>query len=372
MPFAVRVRLVRGMVSCGLLLAACGGNEGDEGLFTDSSSTKTETSSSTAEASATSANSAGSTMTSDTESSGVSSDDAASTSASEDEGGVLDVIAGDGTGSTGDLCGVDILFVVDNSGSMEAHKSAIIAGFDGFVDEMTGALELGTPVHIGVTRATGFFNPGNGSGWGGPQCIFNYLDGVWTPPDAMMWGGEGQQGRLYEHQGLRYGEYATDEDPTAIKSWFEGALGGAIANADASNSESVVAAASYAFHPANADYNAGFVRDKAVLVLFLISDAPDATPDSVTTQSMIDLVSAAKANCGDECILPTGVIQNVCYEDAANTNTRLTDFMNGFPAPPPAIDFFEFATAPDSFSDVLGAALADSIAFTCDEFVPID
>jgi hypothetical protein len=352
-------------------VSACGGDDGEVGLFTG------ESAGSAGEATAadTAASSAGSTsddgLTQGDSSSDESSDSTSDPSSSDD--GILDVVAGDGTstGTGSELCGVDILFIVDNSLSMDVHKEGIVAGFDGFVNEMTDALEPGTPVHIGVTRGTGFFNPGNGSGWGGGACEFSYLDGEWTPPDVMMNGENGHQGRLYEHEGQTYGEYATDEDPTAIKGWFEGALGGAIANASFSNSETVVAAATYPFHPANATHNAGFLRDKAVLVLFLISDAPDAAPVSVTTQSMIDLVSDAKAACGDECILPAGVIPGGCYETAENTNTRLTDFMNGFPAPP-ALDFFTGTTAPSTFSDVLGAALADSIAYTCDEFVPID
>ena len=134
----------------------------------------------------------------------------------------------------------------------------------------------------------------------------------------------------------------------------------------------MVAAAAYPFHPINAEHNAGFLREKAVLVLFLISDAPDATPPEVLTSEFIDIVSQAKAACGDGCVLPTGIVQSACYGDPDNVNTRLFDFMNGFGAPPAAIDFFKLNMAPESFSSVLGTTLAETIAYTCEYIVPAE
>ncbi len=300
------------------------------------------------------------------------STDGDSSESNTDEGPKFDIASDESeTGVASVDCGVDILFIVDNSGSMDMHKDAVIAAFSGFVDEMVGSLMPDTSVHVGITRATGFFDPGNGSGWGGPSCEFSFLDGVWHPPDQGNNGINGQQGRLYEHQGQRYFEFDTSADTAPLEAWFQGSLAGSIAGDQASNSESVVAGAAYPFHPINADFNAGFLRDKAVLVLFLLSDAPDATPDSVATADLIALVSDAKAGCGDGCILPTGVIQGLCYANPENTNTRLTEFMNGFAGPPVAVDFFTFADPPASFTSVLGTALAESIAYTCEEIVPV-
>lgn len=269
-------------------------------------------------------------------------------------------------------CGVDILFVIDNSGSMSQHKDDIVEAFDSFINEMVVALQPGTPVHVAVTRATGFFQPGNGSGWSDPTCKFGYLDGVWNPPTQGNNGINGQQGRLYQNDDKRYFEYQVGDDTTALAQWFEGTLIGAIALDLASNSESVVAAAAYPFHPVNAEYNAGFLRDKAVLVLFLLSDAPDASPAEIPTADFIEIVSQAKADCGDGCVLPTGVIQSVCYGDPDNVNTRLHEFMNGFGAPPAALDYFKFNVAPESFTSVLGATLAETIAYTCEYIVPAE
>jgi hypothetical protein len=269
-------------------------------------------------------------------------------------------------------CGVDILFVIDNSGSMSQHKDDIVAAFGLFVAEMVDTLPAGTWVHVGLTRATGFFDPGNGSGWDHPSCEFIFLDGTWSPPDQHHNGNNGQQGRLYESEGRRFYEFEIGQSPAGLAGWFQYALTHAIALDDASNSESVVAAAAYPFAPVNAEHNAGFLRDKAVLVLFLMSDAPDATPKEIATASLIELVSAAKADCGDGCILPTGIVQSMCYAEPGNTNTRVLDFMHGFGGPPAAIDFFTGNLGPASFTSVLGATLAETIAYTCEFVVPIE
>jgi hypothetical protein len=286
---------------------------------------------------------------------------------SDDEGDPIkfDIIDPDATGEHA-LCGVDILFVVDNSGSMSKHKDDIIDAFDNFIAEMTAALEFGTPVHIAVTRATGFYNPGNGSGWMDPECSFGFIDGDWFPPTKGNNGINGQQGRLYEQWGKRYYEFVIGENTSLAEEWFEGALEGAIQLVDASNSESVVAGAAYPFHPINAQYNQGFSREQSVLVLFLISDAPDATPTDIPTSELITMVTDAKSECGETCVLPTGIVQSVCYGNPLNQNQRLFEFLNGFGGPPAAVDFFFANEAPESFTSVLGATLAETIAHTCD------
>ncbi len=265
---------------------------------------------------------------------------------------------------------VDILFIVDNSGSMQEHAAPTVAAFDTFVNEMIDALPPGTSLHVGVTRATGFYDPGNGGGWGGPGCEAALTDGVWNPPDVADNGVNGQQGRLFEHMGVRFYDIETDADPTPLKTWFQGALMGAIdGSAEHSNTETVVAGAAYPFHPANADYNQDFMRQQAVLVLFLLSDSPDLSPPDIPTQDFVDIVSDAKSECGDMCVITTGAIAGQCYDQPGNINTRLYDFMNGFGAPPPSWINLQFGMVPD-FTGVLGTALADVIGSTCANIPP--
>ena len=131
----------------------------------------------------------------------------------------------------------------------------------------------------------------------------------------------------------------------------------------------MVAGAAYPFHPVNETYNTGFMREQAVLVLFLLSDAPDMTPANVPTQDFIDMVSDAKVACGDMCILTTGAIAGGCYDGAGITNNRLFEFMNGFGSPPASFVEFGFNNTPD-FAGVLSTALSEVIATTCDNIPP--
>jgi hypothetical protein len=206
---------------------------------------------------------------------------------------------------------------------------------------------------------------------GGPGCEAAVTDGVFFPPTDGDNGINGQQGRLFEHEGMRYFAVNTDEDPGALSSWFDGALFGAIdGSAPHSNTETVVAGAAYPFHPVNAGYNTGFLRTNAVLVLFLLSDSPDLTPPEIPTSDFIEMVRDAKAECGgDVCVVTTGAIAGQCYEQPGNINTRLTDFMNGFGKPPASWINLQFGMVPD-FGTVLGDALTDAIATTCEAIDP--
>lgn len=345
-----------------LVLGACGGEDrGDSGLFTAGDTAGPGGDPTAASLDAT--GSAGPATSVDAS----AADDGASEGAKFDVGTASDLGPGDCNPDSED-CGctaVDILFVVDNSGSMQEHAAPTIAAFSTFVDEMITVLPSGTSLHVGVTRATGFFDPGNAGGWSGPSCEASVTDGSWNPPEVADNGVNGQQGRLYEHMGQRFFEIDTSADPAPLGTWFEGALMGAIDGfVDHSNTETVIAGAAYPFHPANAAINTGFMREQAVLVLFLLSDSPDLTPASVPTSDFVDIVKDAKAACGDFCVIPTGAIAGACYDQPANTNTRLFDFMNGFGAPPPSWTNLQSGTTPD-FDGVLGTALADVIGSTC-------
>jgi hypothetical protein len=289
-----------------------------------------------------------------------------------DVGTANDLPGGCGPDDEGCQCNaVDLLFIIDNSGSMQVHHDPIVAAFPLFVDQMFSALPPGTDLHVGLTRATGFWNPGNGGGWGGPTCEAALTDGVFFPPTDGDNGINGQQGRLFEHEGMRYFAVNTSEDPGALSSWFDGALFGAIdGSAPHSNTETVVAGAAYPFHPVNEAFNTGFLRTNAVLVLFLVSDSPDLTPPAIPTSDFIQMVRDAKADCGgDVCVVTSGAIAGACYEQPGNTNTRLTEFMNGFGKPPASWINLEFGMTPE-FGNVLGDALADAIATTCEEIPP--
>jgi hypothetical protein len=276
---------------------------------------------------------------------------------------------------------VDILFIVDNSNSMQHNAAPTAAAFATFADEVVAALPPSTSVHVGLTRATGFFDPGTAGAYDFGTCEIPpgivAQAGTWTPPTVRDNGVNGQQGRLYEHEGLRYFDFNTSEDPAALKTWFDGAIVAAIDAGDPfkgtivlySNSETVVASAAYPFHPANATVNAGFLREKAVLVLYLLSDSADLSPKNIPTSDFIQMVREAKAGCGDACVIPTGAIQGKCYDQPAVTNRRLYEFMNGFGHPP--APFASFAGGTPDLGGVLGKALAEVIGTACESIPPV-
>jgi len=267
---------------------------------------------------------------------------------------------------------VDILFVIDNSGSMQQHADPVRGAFEPFVQDIVSILPPATSVHIGLTRATGFYDPGDAGGWNIGDCSIGMTAGVWNPPEVSNNGVNGQQGRLFEHAGLRYFELDTSRDPKPLADWFAGALAGAIDGWDPySNTETPVAGAAYPFHPANEAFNAGFMRQQAVLVLFLLSDSADLTPPVIPTTNFIDMVRTAKSSCGDYCVVTTGAIAD-CYDRPGLSNTRLYDFMNGFGQPPASYVYFGtpiIDPSPD-FTGVLGTALADIIGTTCQKIPP--
>ena len=80
-------------------------------------------------------------------------------------------------------------------------------------------------------------------------------------------------------------------------------------------------------------------------------------------------MSTAKAGCGDSCIVTSGAIAGTCYENPQNTNTRLTDFMNAFTGGPASWVDLNLGATPD-FTGVLGTALADVVASTCEQIPP--
>jgi hypothetical protein len=276
--------------------------------------------------------------------------------------------------------GVDILFIIDNSGSMGAHQAALAEMFPLFVDVMIEALPSGTDLHVGITTQGGFWT-GEGTGsWPLWMCVTDanpYPEGF-TPPTEGHNGGNGDQGRLYEHEGQRYFEMKTDQDPQPLKDWFSTAA--TLPDADSPQEDQVEllsAAAAYPFHEANATHNEGFVRDEgAVLLLFFLTDTSDITPESA--DSLADIVRSAKSGCGgDDCILTAGMV-----DPNSNCNTeypRLTEFLSAFGKPPASLGDISGPggggwppppAPPEEYEKVLGDALAEVLAQTCADIPP--
>lgn len=336
-----------------LALAACGDDSGSGNPFASGGSGTTSPSPTTGSTSSAPVTSEGTT---------VALDGTGTSASSSDDGIKLDVSAPDSPGGKQDYCNfVDILFVIDNSLSMNEWQTALALTWPDFVDAMWDNLPEGTDLHVGMTT-TSFFD-GSCS-----EFIFNcettasdqqILDHYITP-DAGNTGVNGEQGRLFEWDGQRYFEAIVGQDSADLKTWFSQA---AVAAGETGCSfEMMSAAAGYAFHPANAAFNAGFLRDEgAVLVIVVLTDEPDKSPEGAATYHQ--MVVDAKAGCGgDDCVIVTGIYDQ-CIE---GNNNALWQFFNLFPNFTPDGDIEQ----PIGYADVVGGALAQVIGETCDQIPP--
>lgn len=151
----------------------------------------------------------------------------------DDGGPKLDVQAPDGGGAIGcddpdgncPCSAVDVLFVIDNSGSMCTFQDGLAQAFPTFVDAMYEALPENTDLHLAITTS-GFSLGGSHSE---NNCVAQEsqatIDEYFVPPTEGMVDGNGLQGRLLEWEGKRYYEANTGDlaGKAALTDWFSGA-----------------------------------------------------------------------------------------------------------------------------------------------------
>ena len=376
-----------------LLLVGLAGACGDSGSETGASATGITSASASTSASATTtvtatdasaSMSASSTSAASGESesaSGVATSDASTTTgaASATTGGTgikLDVGVTDGggfetdtDGGSGECVAVDLLFVIDNSPSMGKYQEALSAAFPGFADQIFLNLPGGTDLHVGITT-TSFFTGGCSEST--TNCVSNASDAEilnhYTPPTEGNNGENGCQGRLFAWQGMNYFAGNTSDDPAALKAWFTGAA--TAAGEQGCSFEMAAAGAGWAADPPNAATNSGFIRDSgAVLLVFVLSDEPDKSPEPVS--QFVDKLAAAKAECGGtKCILTAGLVNSFCYDNP--NDSTLKTFLESFDTPPiigTIGKIFPNDPEPD-YTGVIGEALAQVIGQKCEEIGP--
>ncbi len=310
---------------------------------------------------------------------------------SSDEGGIKldvgpqgDVPAGCSADDTcGEGCtGVDLLFVIDNSGSMGDYQEALGLAFPAFAQTLSDVLPAGTNVHVAVTSTEMAYSSEGNTAINNGSCSFigdgdQSHEAFYVPPTELDSGRNGAQGRLYDPGGGQtYFEFITGGDLTGAQAWFASATD---IGEGGSNIEMATAPVGWAFDPVNDATNAGFLRDEgAVLVIFFLQDEPDQSPAMVegvpTGTWVLDRVADAKAGCGGlPCVLAGGFLQeNACWADG---NLPVDDFMAGMGAPPvvSALPFSGDDDPPalaEAMNVLLSSTLADAIVQTCDEISP--
>lgn len=285
-----------------------------------------------------------------TASSGAATDGPADTT----EGDKLDVATMPGSGCQY----VDMLYVIDNSDSMETYQQALADQFPAFVDAMFTELPAGIGVHVGITTTE--FDAGCEAAETTGNCqstaSLEDVQSHYMPPTEMNDGGNGSQGRLFQWSGQYYFDTTTDDDPAELSTWFSGAA--TAAGENGCSFEMPVAAAGWATHLANAVTNDGFVRDEGgLLVVFFLTDEPDKSPESTATYEA--MILDAKADCGGaECVFVSGLVPP-CVSDI---NQKLWQFMTLFDDEDPQWgDILDTA----QYDDVVGEVLATAVAEAC-------
>jgi hypothetical protein len=309
-----------------------------------------------------------------------------------DGGPLLDVAAGDGDGDgdqTGEGCDfVDILFVIDNSGSMGDYQEALGLAFPQFATTMLGALPEDTNLHVGVTSTEmGYSSAGNTSINNGVCSFEGDIPGsdetdYYITAEMENSGRNGAQGRLYDPgDGTYYYEIDTDAGAAEIagmEAWFSSA---ASIGEGGSNIEMLTAPVGWAADPINDATNAGFIRDEgAVMVVFFMQDEPDQTPVMLEGmdggQAILNRLVQAKAGCGGlDCIVAGGFLdQEVCGGTrpinsflGAMTNNTVTQLLPG--------QGWGQEGSPQEMADQMNELLSDTlvevIAATCDQIPPV-
>jgi hypothetical protein len=264
---------------------------------------------------------------------------------------------GDGTADTGPSCdAVDILFVIDNSPSMKPYQEGLAAAFPGFVDAMFEVLPKPTSLHVGITTSS-FWAGECGEGHINCQttATAEEVEAHYMSPMEGSTGVNGEQGRLFEYEGERFVATDTASDAGGLEQWFAGA---AVAAGETGCSfEMTSAGAGYVAHPANQSDNGGFLRDeKTVLLVFVLSDEPDKSPEGVVAYA--EMLRNAKAGCGgDKCIVTSGLV-TPCVMAGQN---QLSEFLNGFGEDSVLGSIEE----PEKYTEVVGAGLAQVVQQAC-------
>ena len=285
--------------------------------------------------------------------------------------------SGDPTGMADNCSSIDLLFVVDNSSSMQPYQAALAQAFPDFADAIVEALPSGVNIHVGVTSTEmGFSSMGSNE--------YSYFNGnavscvavgdgdqpaasFYQTPDVAPTATNGAQGRLYVAGGMPYYDFNTDDPPAVIddlKMWFSQA---AQIGEFGSQVEMSAAAAAWATDPVNMAANAGFLRDDgSVLVLFFIQDEHDQTPIE-EADTLVQKIADAKTECGGfDCVVGGGFVMEDCLP--------LTPLGAIFDAIGPGVITevlpAEGAIGPEIFGDTLRDTLTGVIADTCDVVLP--
>jgi hypothetical protein len=294
---------------------------------------------------------------------GVVSDDGLG---SEDSGGSggdrLDVSGASETGSATDggitesCTKVDILFVIDNSGSMADEQQKLIANFPGFAAEMEATLDGVSGYHVGVVTSDDYWNIFASPGINADRPDCRVLGGLVTQSAAGPCGPFASGDPFMteaDDLGQRFACAANVGDMGFGLEKMAGAM---------------TAALSPALNTAG-QCNGGFIRPDALLVMVLITDEDDDVESVGSPGEWYDLVVAHKLNVPDNVVVLSLLWDNLdpaCQLTSdEETGTTLRQFT----------ELFTHGTVGSVCANSYQQFFSDSISVidqACDSFVPPD
>jgi hypothetical protein len=209
---------------------------------------------------------------------------------------------------------VDLLFVVDNSGSMKEEQANLVAGFPAFVNEIQKELADAESLHIGVVSTDEYE-------YNDPGCA-----GVLGALVTQTGGANSSNGPCGPYvSGKRF---MTEMDNLPQRFACAGQVG-----TDGDGDERPIDAALYALGPGLGGpgaCNEGFVRDDALLVLVLITDEEEEASVGDPPQWFNTLVAQRGGVETNIVVLSLIGPQNPPCQDAAEVGHRLIEFTEMF------------------------------------------
>jgi hypothetical protein len=315
-------------------------------------------------------------LTAGTLDAGEGQDETVGSEAEAESGPLLDITDEEGQtgneeeGDPADECtNVDILFVIDNSGSMADNQESLTDSFEGFVDGIQTQLAYAESYHVGVVSSDNYWQ--NGDGCTDLGDLVTQTAGV---ESSMCVGTPFTSGKRYMDQ--------TEIDLTAkFKCVAELGSGG-------SDDEKVAASVIGALAPANNNEpgacNEGFSRLDSLLVIVIITDEDDVAepymcdPDDpfgpnpcMTTgsggdpQEWYDTVISYKANIPENVVVLSLLGESIDNTCGAVVASKLIGFTNRF-----GDNGFTGDVCADSYDEFFAAALP-VVDQACENFVPV-
>jgi hypothetical protein len=272
-------------------------------------------------------------------------------------------------GMAADECtNVDILFVIDNSGSMADQQDSLLASFEGFVAGIEANLAFAESYHVGVIASSPYYE--NAEGCTALGDLVTQTGGI---ESSHCVGAPFTSGKHYMDQ--------TEIDLTAkFKCVAELGVGG-------SDDEKVAGALLGAIAPANQEpgaCNEGFARLDSLLVIVIVTDEDDVAepfgcdpddpfgPNPCTStgsggdpQSWYDTVVAYKANLPENVVVLSLLGQQLDNACGAVVASKLIGFTNRF-----GDNGFTGDVCASSYDEFFAAALP-VVDQACENFVPV-